>query len=73
MRQPDITRARTLLGWEPKVSLEEGLTSTIDYFRKKMGPVVDAARDAAGRRASGGFGDAAARDPEHVLDARTRA
>ena len=37
VRQPDITRARTLLGWEPKVSLEEGLTSTIAYFRKKMG------------------------------------
>ncbi|MEO8071343.1 MAG: GDP-mannose 4,6-dehydratase, partial [Acidobacteriota bacterium] len=37
VRQPDITRARTLLGWEPKVSLAEGLTSTIDYFRKKMG------------------------------------
>jgi len=36
VRQPDITRARTLLGWEPKVSLEQGLTSTIEYFRKKM-------------------------------------
>jgi dTDP-glucose 4,6-dehydratase len=36
VRQPDITRARTLLGWEPKVSLDEGLTSTIEYFRKKM-------------------------------------
>ena len=36
VRQPDITRARTLLGWEPKVPLEEGLTSTIEYFRKKM-------------------------------------
>ena len=36
VRQPDITRARTLLGWEPKVSLEEGLTSTIEYFRSKM-------------------------------------
>jgi dTDP-glucose 4,6-dehydratase len=36
VRQPDITRARTLLGWEPKVSLEEGLTSTIDYFKTKM-------------------------------------
>jgi len=36
VRKPDITRARTLLGWEPKVSLEEGLTSTIDYFRTKM-------------------------------------
>ena len=36
VRQPDITRARTLLGWEPKVALEEGLTATIDYFRQKM-------------------------------------
>jgi dTDP-glucose 4,6-dehydratase len=36
VRQPDITRARTLLGWEPKVSLEDGLTKTIDYFRRKM-------------------------------------
>ena len=36
VRQPDITRARTLLGWEPKVPLEQGLTSTIEYFRKKM-------------------------------------
>jgi dTDP-glucose 4,6-dehydratase len=36
VRQPDITRARTLLGWEPKVSLEEGLTKTLDYFRKKV-------------------------------------
>ncbi|HMA16919.1 MAG TPA: UDP-glucuronic acid decarboxylase family protein, partial [Thermoanaerobaculia bacterium] len=33
VRQPDITRARTQLGWEPKVSLEEGLTRTISYFR----------------------------------------
>jgi dTDP-glucose 4,6-dehydratase len=36
VRQPDITRARTLLGWEPKVSLEEGLVKTIEYFRKKI-------------------------------------
>jgi dTDP-glucose 4,6-dehydratase len=36
VRQPDITRARTLLGWEPKVPLEQGLTSTIEYFKKKM-------------------------------------
>jgi dTDP-glucose 4,6-dehydratase len=34
VRQPDITRARTLLGWEPKVKLEEGLTRTIEYFRQ---------------------------------------
>ena len=37
VRQPDITRARTLLGWEPTVALDQGLTSTIDYFRKKIG------------------------------------
>jgi dTDP-glucose 4,6-dehydratase len=36
VRQPDITKARTLLKWEPTVSLEEGLTSTIEYFRTKM-------------------------------------
>ncbi|MCP3166589.1 UDP-glucuronic acid decarboxylase family protein [Myxococcus qinghaiensis] len=33
-RQPDITRARTLLGWEPKVPLEEGLRETIAWFRE---------------------------------------
>jgi dTDP-glucose 4,6-dehydratase len=38
VRQPDITRARTLLGWEPKVELEEGLTRTIAYFRRLEGP-----------------------------------
>ena len=37
VRQPDITRARTKLGWEPTVPLEEGLVKTIDYFKKKMG------------------------------------
>ena len=36
VRQPDITRARTLLAWEPKVSLEQGLGRTIDYFRSKV-------------------------------------
>ena len=36
VRQPDITRARTLLGWEPKVTLEQGLGRTIDYFRDKV-------------------------------------
>ena len=36
VRQPDITRARTLLGWEPRVPLEQGLVTTIDYFRKKL-------------------------------------
>src|SRR5215217_5859057 len=36
VRQPDITRARTILGWEPKVQLEEGLIKTIEYFRTKV-------------------------------------
>ena len=35
-RRPDITRARELLGWEPKVQLEEGLIKTIEYFRTKV-------------------------------------
>ena len=33
VRQPDITKARSILGWEPKVKLEEGLVKTIEYFR----------------------------------------
>ncbi|HEY2092749.1 MAG TPA: UDP-glucuronic acid decarboxylase family protein [Thermoanaerobaculia bacterium] len=33
VRRPDITKARTLLGWEPRVPLDEGLTRTIEYFR----------------------------------------
>ncbi|MBC7789579.1 MAG: SDR family oxidoreductase [Anaerolineae bacterium] len=37
VRQPDITRARSVLGWEPDVSLREGVTKTIDYFRSIMG------------------------------------
>ena len=36
-RQPDITRAREILKWEPKVSLDEGLRKTIPYFKKKLG------------------------------------
>jgi dTDP-glucose 4,6-dehydratase len=35
-RQPDITRARELLGWEPKVSLEDGLAKTLEYFRGRI-------------------------------------
>jgi len=35
-RQPDITRARTILHWEPKVSLEAGIEKTIPYFKKKL-------------------------------------
>jgi dTDP-glucose 4,6-dehydratase len=32
-RQPDISKARAVLGWEPRVPLEEGLRLTVDYFR----------------------------------------
>ncbi len=32
-RRPDITRARSLLGWEPQISLEDGLSRTLEYFR----------------------------------------
>ncbi|HSL29619.1 MAG TPA: UDP-glucuronic acid decarboxylase family protein [Anaerolineales bacterium] len=36
-RQPDITRAREILGWEPNVSLEKGIEKTIPYFKEKLG------------------------------------
>jgi len=36
VRKPDITRATTILAWSPKVSLEEGLRTTIEYFRTKL-------------------------------------
>jgi dTDP-glucose 4,6-dehydratase len=36
-RQPIIDKARDILGWEPKISLEEGLAKTIPYFKKKLG------------------------------------
>ena len=36
VRQPDITRAKTLLGWEPKIPLDQGLSRTIDYFKRKI-------------------------------------
>jgi dTDP-glucose 4,6-dehydratase len=37
VRQPDITRARSILEWEPKVTLQDGLVQTIQYFRQKLG------------------------------------
>ena len=35
-RQPDISKARRILGWEPKIQLEQGLVDTIAYFRQLM-------------------------------------
>ncbi|MCU7494567.1 MAG: SDR family oxidoreductase [Ignavibacteria bacterium] len=36
VRQPDISKAKAVLGWEPRVDREEGLKITIDYFKKKV-------------------------------------
>ena len=36
-RRPDITRACTMLGWQPAVAVEEGLGRTIEYFRRVLG------------------------------------
>jgi dTDP-glucose 4,6-dehydratase len=44
VRKPDITRARTSLGWEPKVHVRDGLARTIEYFRSKLGTEMMAPR-----------------------------
>ena len=36
VRQPDITRAKDVLGWEPRVDFEEGIKKTIEYFRESL-------------------------------------
>ena len=36
VRQPDITRAKKILGWEPKVQFDEGIKQTIEYFRESL-------------------------------------
>jgi len=41
-RRPDITKARTLLGWQPKVKLDEGLRMSLDYFCQAVGKDVAA-------------------------------
>jgi UDP-glucuronate decarboxylase len=43
-RQPDISRARELLGWEPNVPLDEGLDRTIEYFRVLLAPTLKEGR-----------------------------
>ncbi|HEV8111398.1 MAG TPA: UDP-glucuronic acid decarboxylase family protein [Planctomycetota bacterium] len=49
VRQPDISKAKRLLGWEPKVKLEEGLRRTLAYFRARVEakPVHDGAKPAS--------------------------
>jgi dTDP-glucose 4,6-dehydratase len=39
-RQPQIDKAKRVLGWQPKVDLETGLQATIEYFQKLESPVV---------------------------------
>ena len=36
VRQPDIGKAKEILGWEPKVSLADGLSKTVEWFRQQM-------------------------------------
>jgi dTDP-glucose 4,6-dehydratase len=36
VRQPDITRAKTILGWEPKVDFDKGIHETIEFFRGRV-------------------------------------
>jgi dTDP-glucose 4,6-dehydratase len=36
-RRPDITKAKNILGWEPKVERAEGLRITLDYFKRELG------------------------------------
>ncbi len=53
LRQPDITRARTMLGWEPRIGLREGLKRTIAFFRSLMGTSRMGAREPLfGRKSS---------------------
>lgn len=35
-RQPDITKAKKILGWEPRISIEDGLARTLDYFKQEL-------------------------------------
>ena len=36
VRQPDITRAKKILGWEPKVEFDQGIRETIEFFRGRV-------------------------------------
>ena len=49
VRRPDISKARELLGWEPKVGRREGLRRTLDYFRNKVAAKNDELRDTGWR------------------------
>jgi dTDP-glucose 4,6-dehydratase len=49
-RQPDITKARQLLGWEPKIDLTTGLRMSLDYFKKAVADKRPEQKDALGIR-----------------------
>lgn len=61
-RRPDITKARTILGWEPTISLAEGLVKSVDYFRSYVSQT----------HAEGGISAAAGEGIEPWLAARAR-
>lgn len=44
VRRPDVSRARHLLGWSPKIPIGEGLYRTVGYFRSKLGVASSAGR-----------------------------
>ena len=46
-RRPDITKARTLLGWEPRIGLQEGLKKSLDFFRSRLTPAAESSIDHA--------------------------
>jgi dTDP-glucose 4,6-dehydratase len=62
-RQPDITRARTLLGWQPEVSLEDGLRTAIEYFKTKVAEGTQVGRVLPFRP---GIGRVPQQDPPYV-------
>jgi len=55
VRQPDITRARTLLGWEPKIPFDKGIAWTIEYFRTRVRPQPGALDQDAARISTSGL------------------
>src|SRR6476619_8583840 len=56
VRKPDITRARMMLGWEPKVHVRDGLARTIEYFQQHVGTPMMAPRTPRPRPTSAGRG-----------------
>src|SRR6476619_8603821 len=56
VRKPDITRARTMLGWEPSVKVRDGLARTIEYFQRHVGTPMMAKRTPRPRPTSAATG-----------------